>query len=165
MATTQEVLNAAQLTFFNNPPEFLGTQVTTSTSIATGFTWVSINFADSAGIAIDNYGGHSTSVNNTRYTAQVAGWYTVSGVVAFISNATGFRASRIAKNGTQVMGFAASTTAATSLSTAPALPTRAIQLNVGDYIELQGLQNSGGTLTTNLGTDLASSLWVKFAHQ
>jgi len=167
MASTLEVLNLASIQFRNNPPEFLAIQTATSTSMTSGTSWLSLNFADSAGILVDNYSGHSTSVNNTRYTIQVAGTYTIGGSVTFQANTTGLRGARLAKNGSAIPGLASmmATPTSTAISTGITLPTRNLTgLVVGDYLELQGLQNSGSTLTTYIGADIVTMLWIRWDH-
>jgi hypothetical protein len=122
--------------------------------------WVTLNLETEE---IDNYGGHSTTTNTSRYTCQVAGTYMVSGIAAFVASATGPRGARLLKNnvaynGTFVKmnGFG---TGSNALSTTALIP-----LAVGDYVELQGFQNSGGALNSSATSgDVASSLsclWV-----
>lgn len=155
------------LTFVLNPPIFNAVQASTTDTIPTGISWTSINFKDSAGIYQDTYGGHSLTTNPTRYTAAVTGWYTVSGCATFgTTNTTGLRGVRIAKNGIQVQGMCCVFQAPTStnVSVAIATPTRDILLGVGDYIEVQALQNSGVNLSTIAGTDLSSGLYARWSH-
>lgn len=96
---------------------------------------------------IDRDGGHSTSVNNSRYTSQTAGYYLVSGAVAFVSNGTGKRELTILVNGatetypSSIPGLAAGFTGLTT--------SGRIYLAVSDYVELYVWQNSGGALNTN----------------
>lgn len=94
----------------------------------------------------DTYNGHSTSTNNSRYTAVVAGRYRVRAAVCWNPNATGARVMQLYKNGTavpyaQVQGPAAP---ATNFSI-PEL-TATVYLAVGDYLEAWVGQNSGGAL-------------------
>lgn len=97
----------------------------------------------------DSYGGHSNITNNSRYTAQVTGWYLVIGVAAFATNGTGVRVARLLKNGSSVVYFDVWAQAVTAASTPTATATAGIlQLNAGDYVELGAYQTSGGALTT-----------------
>ena len=91
-----------------------------------------------------NRGGMGSTVTS-RITATRAGLYLVSGCVAFSSNASGVRYSAIYKNGT-IVRFVTGP-AASGGPTAYAL-TFPLELAVGDYLELYGVQNTAGTLDT-----------------
>jgi hypothetical protein len=44
-------------------------------------------------------------------------------------------------------------------------PEFQVQLNVGDYLEVQGFQSSGGSLSTNVAaSDVRSSMNVRWVH-
>lgn len=162
---TSQVYNP--LTFAFNKPIFNAVQASTTDTLTSGISWTSLNFKDSAGIYQDTYGGHSLTTNPSRYTAVVAGWYTVNGCATFgTTSTTGLRGVRIAKNGAAVQGMCCMFQAPTSTNVSPAIatPTRDVFLNVGDYIEVQALQNSGGNLSTIAGTDLSSGLYARFSH-
>jgi hypothetical protein len=92
----------------------------------------------------DSDASHSTSSNTSRLTCQVAGKYDVQGNVEFAANSTGTRMVRILLNGaTQLAKQLLSNTAADP--TAVTVVTTA-DLAVGDYVELQAYQSSGGSL-------------------
>jgi hypothetical protein len=150
------------LTYGLNPPIMVCTQTVTQ-SVANN-TWTAITLDTEQQ---DTYGGHSTSTNTSRYTAQVAGWYTVSGVTVWGNNATGVRGSRIHVNGSAIQGTCQLVTAVTTGSlTGVSTPTRTVFLNVGDYVEVGGYQSSGAALSTGVATggDLASALFVAWTH-
>lgn len=159
MANTLELLNSINIQFALNPPAFSGYQ-SNSQSLGTN-SWISLGIDTTD---FDNYGGHSNSTNNNRYTAQVAGWYTVNGVYAPNGNASGFRAVRITKNGTPVLGHSTYSGAVTSAEPGIVTPTKDVQLAVGDWVEVQGWQNTGGALGTTIDPDLRTGLWVRFSH-
>jgi hypothetical protein len=147
--------------FLLNPPMFQGTQLTPMNSTAAGI-WVSMAID---GETIDSYGGHSTTTNNDRYVAQVAGYYEVIGSVTYIANASGTRGARIAVNGAAVQGSAQMIfPSGGSTDTSVGTVARVVFLNVGDYVSVQGWQSSGGTLNTKVDSDLASSLYVCWKH-
>jgi hypothetical protein len=98
----------------------------------------------------DSYGGHSNTLNNTRYTAQVSGWYFVSGIVGFAANSTGVRVARLAKNGTAVIYFDAWSAAVVTNNATSAGTSGILFLAAGDYVELDCFQTSGGALSTIL---------------
>jgi hypothetical protein len=95
----------------------------------------------------DSHNGHSTVSNTSRYTAVTAGVYEVSGGCAFAANATGRRLARVAANGTVIGGSLSGIPANASVVGYP-VRTTLVRLAVGDYVELQALQESGGNLAT-----------------
>jgi hypothetical protein len=148
--------------FLENPPLLTMIQGVAVTSIPNS-AWTSLGFDTNT---IDTYNGHSTITNNSRYVAQVAGWYRTCGNVSFVANTTGIRGVRLAVNGTVTNASANYTNptlvgAVTTMTT----PTKNVFLNVNDFIEVQAIQTSGGALNTNIGTDgNNSSLDLKFDH-
>jgi hypothetical protein len=109
----------------------------------------------------DRLGGWSAG-NATRYTAQEAGDYELSGQVSFAANATGYRQVGIMLNGAHLPGgsvvTAAAPTTVTSVATRPVIVT----MNAGDYVSLFGYQNSGATLGTDATTQWQPTLQVKY---
>lgn len=159
MANTPEILNAANVALVLNPPAFVGYQ--SNTQAIGNSVWTSLSIDTTS---FDNYGGHSNVTNNNRYTAQVAGWYTVNGIYATSGNASGFRAVRIQKNGNPVLGHAAYSGTPTTSGLGLYTPTKDVQLNVGDWVEVQGWQNATGSLNTDIDPDMRCGLWVRFSH-
>lgn len=151
-------LNALRdaLLFLLNPPEAVIYQTTVQT--LTSGTPAMIQF-DS--FIVDTYGGHSNSTNNTRYTAQVAGWYWIGGTVAFNNVAGGNRNAQIYKNGVLVpqFGFAGPAGSANIFTTINCFAL--VSLAAGDYVEIQAFQDQGGNVATHT---LASSLVVDWRH-
>lgn len=95
----------------------------------------------------DIYGYHSLIANTERLTVPTgyAGWHTIDGGLAFDVNAVGLRAAGIMLNGVtwlKLQNFAA---AGGGWSTFISVAT-SYYLNVGDFVELQGIQLSGGPL-------------------
>ncbi|MFF0295544.1 hypothetical protein ACFYST_06035 [Kitasatospora sp. NPDC004614] len=152
-----DVTDAAN--FFAGPPQFVGTQSVVQ-SVA-GSTWVPLGLDTTQ---VDSYGGHSNTVNSSRYTARVAGWYTVCGVAVFTVNSAGGRGSRIQVNGNPVPGTASFGVPGGSNAAAVATPTRDVYLAVGDYVEIAGWQGSSGALSTLVASDVSSSLYARFSH-
>lgn len=152
------VYNAS--TFQLNPPLFVGTQSTSQSINSNSWTAISLNTEQ-----VDTYGGHSTSTNNSRYVAQVPGWYSVCGVVCWTANGTSFRGSRIHVNGASVQGSAQMTQfSASGSTTGVATAVRSVQLAAGDYVEVAGYQLTGAALSTTINLESASALWVCWAH-
>lgn len=96
---------------------------------------------------VDSTGMHSTVTNTSRLTAVYPGYYLLSGLSTYASNATGQRAARFTVNGTAVpAGSVSGLGVATTHSHTP--PAVRVYLNVGDYAEIQSFQASGGALNT-----------------
>lgn len=96
---------------------------------------------------VDRDGAHSTSTNNSRYTAQTAGWYRLQGSVQWTANATGIREIGFVVNAAiqlhTITGVGSSVANHSLLNEGMAL------LAVNDYIELSVFQSSGGALSIN----------------
>jgi len=93
---------------------------------------------------------HDNASNTGRLTCQVAGKYVIQGIAEFLANATGKRQLRIRLNGTTIIGEE------NRLTSSGADPSRlgvhcVYDLAVTDYVELLGLQDSGGSLNVNNG--------------
>lgn len=122
---------------------------TASQGVSAGSTGAPVNFDSTA---VDSYGGHSNSTNNSRYTAQVAGWYLVGGSVPMNGTASGtYRKSQVAVNGSVVAYATAqvpqvnSATTATAVAVSPTI----VYLNVGDYVQLYAISDAAVTLSPN----------------
>ena len=132
------------------PPLFLGRQTVAQTLTTGTFTAVTFDAED-----VDSAGGHSTSVNTSRYTAQYTGWYWPGGGVGFAANTTGRRNSEWRTNGATVIsgsGFYASANAGAGNVVKIGTISLPIFLNATtDYLEMLALQDSGGNLNTAVG--------------
>ncbi|NUP48059.1 MAG: hypothetical protein HOW97_12200 [Catenulispora sp.] len=152
------------LTFLLNPPYFFGYQLSaTAQAIASsGGTFVTVVLDAEL---VDTEGGHSTTTNNSRYTCQIAGRYQVDGAVTFAATSTtGFRAAKFLLNGGSTVVGSETMLAASSFDTTARASTD-VYLNVGDYIELQCLQNSAANplnLTSNAALDYATHMRVRW---
>jgi hypothetical protein len=99
---------------------------------------------------IDSYGGHSNTVNNSRYTPTVAGYYLVIGSYGQAANGAGNRFVLIYKNGTRVNLGQAGGAAAGAANTGSIQSAALVQCNGStDYIEVWAFQSSGGALNTD----------------
>lgn len=102
--------------------------------------------------AVDTYGGHSNTVNPSRYTAQVAGWYLVGGAAPMNNSASGTnRKLQIYYNGTPVAYATAQVPQVNSATTATAvaLSPTIIYLNVGDFVSLYATSDVAVNITPN----------------
>lgn len=108
---------------------------------------------------IDSYGGHSNTTNPAQYKPQVPGYYFILGAGWFSANATGYRRLDLYVNGVTVTPQWQTTESA--FSTGAGMQVCGFQyMNVGDYLQLQGTQNSGGALSTPGGGACSLSLWL-----
>lgn len=121
----------------------------------TSSTWAAVNFDAED---FDTHGGHSTTVNNSRYTCQVAGYYQLSGGVSWASSTSVTRWTRWAKNGTELDGTGSNMNALSTGQTLTVARTITVSLNVGDYVQLQGAQFAGANLDTYVGIGYAQPI-------
>lgn len=114
------------------------------------------------GTSWDTYGGHSNSTNNTRYTAQVAGFYMAFSTASWGPNATGNRGVALYKNGA-AFGSPSSQTIVPSTNATNNVIIQAAgmtQLNVGDYVETFVYQGSGSSLACAAGQSGMAIMWI-----
>lgn len=132
-----------RIEFLSDPPRAQLRQTSAQTFGTGAFVALTFDAED-----WDNYGGHSTATNTSRYTCQVAGIYVFSGKISFAANTTGRRATRWSKNGSDVTGGQTAIIATSTSDIEHPATTIQISLAVGDYVELLGYQESGGNLAT-----------------
>lgn len=130
--------------FFADPP---ACSVFNSTAVAVGNNTNHIMVAGSENY--DNDAMHSTSSNTSRITVQTAGRYLAIATVSFAANATGNRQAEFYVNGVTSGGGALIDNAGASNSTGLLL-VRMLVLSVGDYVEVNVVQRSGGNLNATL---------------
>lgn len=144
--------------FLLAPPIFRGRQATGQ--LLTSGTWLPLALDATD---VDSDSGHSNTVNNTRYTCQVAGWYYVEGYFATGSGGTAARFEcSIAKNGTIVGASAQFLLRQNDLQALMA--GTLVQLAVSDYVEVWGRHNSGSGVGTFVGPDLDCSMNLFWVH-
>lgn len=160
MATAAEILTLANTQFLKNVPMAVLTVTTVSagnTNMASG-SFIAINFDTTL---MDNYSGHSNVTNNSRYTAQVAGWYWVRGCASFaVPNNTGNRGVQFYVNGSAVAYAFAILQSATTANFGGYEANGPVFLNVGDYIEIRAFQSSGAALSLNAAGNNMSLYWM-----
>lgn len=150
--TAGQKLRASQMNDAIYTPYFHGNN-TTAQSLANA-TWTSILLQTEV---FDTHNGHSTTTNTSRYTAVVSGVYQVTGVVGFAANFTGTRGARIAKGGIALQSGGVFVAAGRGAVT----PTVFVALNIGEYVEVQGWQDSGGALSTAGNADVGSGMTLR----
>lgn len=142
--------------FFAGVPVFSG-YASVAQAINGGNNWVPLNIDSES---VDNYGGHSTSTNTSRYTVQLAGTYQVFGSVAWTASATGDRRIQLTQNGTAVLGSANSFDP--SQVVLGAQQTMAfVTAAVGDYFETQ-VSHTATAAGTNFNTNAGSGASAMF---
>lgn len=107
-------------------------------------------------------GGHSTSSNTSRYTANFAGWYQVSGGVSIAANAVGVRGCYWYVNGSPLNGTESMSVNSGATNHGSVARTKHVFLNLGDYVELFCYQTSGAPLNTAVSTFAQSSMTVRW---
>lgn len=97
----------------------------------------------------DTNGIHSTTTNPSRFTCQTAGYYLVMAGVCFLANTNGYREVDLVMNGQYGVdstilslskGHASPAESTTLVNSTP------VYMNVGDYVEVIAVQNSGSSL-------------------
>jgi hypothetical protein len=159
--TAAQQLSSA-LSWLFNRPAFRGRGTVATLLTSSVWSSVGIDLED-----LDNdpsgTGGHSTSVNTSRFTSVYSGWYVGMGGPGFAASATaGRRGARWAVNGTALRGSAAIFNTSTTLAVALASRCILAFLGVGDYLESQAFFEGGGTLNTGVGDFTESSFDVFF---
>lgn len=95
---------------------------------------------------IDRDAGHDNSTNNSRYTAQTAGWYRVIAHLSWNANFTAkIRQTAVLRSAAQLFFLSAGFGDADG-NFASSTSAGLIFLSVSDYLEVQGMQASGGAL-------------------
>lgn len=152
------VLNqlADAVRFAMAPPLFVARQ--TVAQALTNGVYDEINW-DS--VTVDTVNGHDSGLP-TRYTAQYAGWYQLSGGASFAANATGIRRCGWAINGSAIDDRLAVVTAVASGGLHGVARTMHVYLSEEDYVELWALQGSGGSLNTDVANGVQSSISVRW---
>jgi hypothetical protein len=108
----------------------------------------------------DRDGGHSTSVNTSRYTGKTNYGYLCGGGVNYAASSSG--AYRVAALGYNSGSFVSSVTfppITSGTTRAVAVPTIVYFNGSTDYLELYGRHNTGGNLDTSTA-DGSSQFWV-----
>lgn len=98
----------------------------------------------------------------TRYTPNVPGWYEVSGGIGYASNATGYRASLVAKNGTTVTGSPIVLPQSGTNTVVPVRNTPVYCNGSSDYLTVCAYQNSGSAINTNASGGNHPSMTVTY---
>lgn len=136
----------------------LYTQETVQSTASGTFEPAEFNAEDS----FDVLQAHSPTVNNSRFTPSVAGWYILDGSVAFASNSTGRRGTRWTKNGLAMGANQLWNSGTTGGMIFPAKPWAVYLNGQGDYVEMEIFQESGGALDTVVSAETTTHMRVVY---
>lgn len=93
----------------------------------------------------DTLGMHSTSLNTSRITFALGGWYLITGHARFAANSTGIRVLSVRLGGSTFL--ASHTCSAPSATQDEYISVACLYYFAAtNYVELAAYQNSGGTL-------------------
>ena len=124
-------------------------RVFNSASVAIVTSTPTVLTFDSENFNTDN--NHRTTANPSRLTCQTAGTYLIGGQVVFATNGNGSRLADIKLNGGNVI--ASQKTLSATASPAMVHVVTIYQLSVGDFVELEATQGSGGALNVQAESD------------
>lgn len=124
---------------------------TVAQSIAVSGTFQAVTFdAEDVDANIGGLSQHDNVTNNSRFTAQYAGSYLCLGGTSYAANITNRRGNRWAVNGAATNATEVILPTTGTGTCQPPSRGKLIFLNVGDYVELQAWQDSGGALNTSV---------------
>lgn len=147
------------VTFLANPPIFKGYASATQSIPNNAITSVTLDIED-----VDTYSGHSTSVNNSRYTIQLAGYYMIMVNVSWPGASTGARIIGYRITGSGAFSKRVEVNATAGSTTRLQLCCIGVeQLSVSDYVEAAVYQNSGAAVNITAGF-ARTSLSVVWLH-
>lgn len=125
-----------------------------SQQLLTHATWTTL-LANSE--SWDTASMHSTSSNTSRITVQTAGKYLFTATGEFGNHETGMRWLRFVVNGSSTQPFFAA--AVTAYTGARGSGSTMRNFSVGDYVEVEALQNSGNSTITGQLLEF-SATWI-----
>lgn len=166
--TAGQVLTASQLnqfttwaSYWQNPP-MCRASLTADTSGQSSGSWHVVSFDQDD---IDNDSMHSTVSNTSRITINTTGYYQITASLSWTNDPSGTREAYVYKNnngdtslstGTGLINTTAAYTS--NFITTVLIPPMIFSFTAGDYIELYGFQNTGGTLVIKASTFMQARL-------
>jgi len=108
--------------------------------------------------------GHD-STNTSRFYATYAGWYQITGATGWQANTTNRRGGRWAVNGVAINGSGCYLPANPVGTCEVPIRLHYVYLNIGDYVELYGYQDSGGSLNTSIITDTSCTMTIMWVSR
>jgi hypothetical protein len=157
------------LRFLLDPPRCRVRSVVAQSIPTSAYTAIAFATEDYDNEATASYlsgtGMHDPATNNTRITIQTAGTYLLTGQIGWAGNATGRRGSRWDVNGVVLAGGQSIWAQGSANGLAYPAPVMLVPLNVGDFVELKGFQESGAALSTVATSESQSRAdvrWIGF---
>jgi hypothetical protein len=132
-----------------------------ATQNLTDATPAPITFGTGSQEILTHAGFHSVSVNNSRVTPDVPGYYEIRGSLYMAAATYTQLVVGISKNGTGINWEVARPDPASAASTGT-VKTVFSANGTTDYFDLRGQQHSGGTRATNVAAGFESRLIVKY---
>lgn len=158
MASSIEILNLAKAAFNDNKPTAMVYQ-NAAQSIPTGSTFSTVVTWDTT--TNDNWNGHSSVTNPSRYTFQVAGLYSLNANLTYSNSAgLGVRALALQVNGSILNGAQTFNQSYSNNFLNVSLANVLYQAAVGDYVEANTWQNSGGALSLVSNRSFMSVMYI-----
>jgi hypothetical protein len=149
--------------FYLSPPIFRAHQSTAQAFAASQYTPLKFDVTD-----VDTEGGHSNTVNNSRYVCQVAGWYWMEGFAAWTGvpgTDTVWAMASLNSNGSSTPNIVRSLQTRILYATndfAAVGASGTLKMAVGDVLELYAIVI--GVCNTAPNTDLCPSINLVWLH-
>lgn len=159
----------APLWLISSPPMAVLAQQLAVNNVPTGAR-TTINPLDTE--LLDTGGGHSDSANSFRFFAPTSGWWLVRGAVPFTAattnNAWSFGAGIQTNISAVATNYDGARHAGPPSATAVPIPgftdlfrlTAASPVTSGDEVQMYGFQDTGGTITTQIGASVGVFPWL-----
>ncbi len=142
--------STAELNYVDGVTSNIQTQLDTKSSATGTYAYLYSTSSQSTGVltfsseSYDNSNSHDLTTNTSRFTATVAGYYSVSYCINFTTGDTSGSSFTIRKNGTSISGALANVDANASGVEAPIHLTALVYLNGStDYVEAYASLSSG----------------------
>lgn len=139
---------AAQIAF-SGARVYNSANISISTGTSTALTFNSERYDT------DSY--HDTGSNTSRLTAPATGYYRITGIVRWASNATSYRQIGIQLNGGAFIAFVIGPPAST---VCVQIVTCDYQLSAADYVELAVRQDTGGALNVDASANYSPEFMI-----
>lgn len=164
--TTSEVLVSSDMNKIATALSFLLTNrplAKAHQTVAQTFVNVTAAFITFDTVDIDTDAGFTGTGSGTdRYVCRTTGWYAVKATVSYATNNTGARLAVVLVNGVQQNSSTTEQAVSTAVTTATV--SELIKMNAGDYLQVQGYQDSGVSINTVISPVYqASSVSLQFA--
>lgn len=104
---------------------------------------------------------HDNSTNPSRLVCKTAGKYAIGGTLNFSADSNGLRQIQIRRNGGNLIAVQRVGSVNTSGPSHALSVSTVFNLAINDYVELEGFQNSGSSLSIDLIADYSPAFWMQ----